>query len=142
MLPADVAELARLLRDGYSPEPLDPGVDGPAVVENDHGFRSVSVPRSAMPEPWRSFCLVDAAALGTTLVVTFTWVDGADDETVYVMPLDGRDVELDLSSELQVETFLSRLIEFTLGSPREIWERASTPMSPRLAVVRPYWSVG
>lgn len=58
------------------------------------------------------------------------------------MPLDGRDVPLDMSSGLQVETFLSRLIEFTLGSPRETWEQASTPMSARLAVVRPYWSAG
>ncbi|MDQ4116468.1 MAG: hypothetical protein M3235_05830 [Actinomycetota bacterium] len=143
MLQAGVAELARLLRDEYSPEALDPGVDKPTVVDHEHGFRSVAVPRSEMPEPWRSFRLLDAAALDRILVVTFTWDDGSGDDTVFLLPLDTRDVELDLSSERQVTTFLTQLIEFTVGGPRETWEPArSTPLSPRLAVVRPYWSAG
>lgn len=140
---ADVTELARVLRADYCPESLDPSVAKPTVVDVDDGFRAVALPRPESPEPYRSFRLVDAAALGDTLVVTFTWEDGADDGTVFVLPLDGRDVELDVTDDAAVTTFLSHLVEFTLGGPRASWEAArTTPMSPRLAVVRPWASSG
>ena len=77
-----------------------------------------------MFEPYRSFRLIDAAAVGSTLVITFTWDDGADDGTVFLMPLDTRDIELDTSDNIAVTTFLSHHLEFTLGGPRESWERA------------------
>lgn len=143
MRASDVAELARVLRADYRPERLDPGVTEPTVVDVAGGFRAVALPRAESPEPYRSFRLVDAAALDVTLVMTFTWEDGADDGTVFVLPLDGRDVELDVTDDAAVTTFLSHLVEFTLGGPRAAWEAArTTPMSPRLTVVRPWSSSG
>lgn len=140
---SDVAELARVLRADYRPESLDTGVTEPTVVDVDDGFRAVALPRAESPEPYRSFQLVDAAALGDTLVVTFTWDDGADDGTVFVMPIDGRDVELDINDDAAATTFLNHLLEFTLGGARVEWEAArATPLSPRLAVVRPWTSSG
>lgn len=40
------------------------------------------------------------------------------------MPLDGRDVTLDLTDDIAVTTFLSHHLEFTIGGPRESWEVA------------------
>ena len=138
---AAVDALAQLVKETYAPERLDTGVHEPTVVELADGSRAVTLPRDQMFEPYRSFHLLDAAALDTTLVITFRWDDGHDDGTVFVLPLDGRDVELDLADERGVATFLSHHLEFTLGGPRESWEAArSRPVSRRLAVVRPWGS--
>lgn len=136
---ADVAVLAALVREHYAADRLDPGVTEPTVVEHDDGSRSLVLPRNQMLEPYRSFRLMEAAALGSTLVITFMWDDGADDGTLFLMPLDTRDIDLDMSDNIAVSTFLSHHLEFTLGGPRESWERArTTPFGPRFSVVRPY----
>jgi hypothetical protein len=136
---ADVAVLAALVLEHYTADRLDRGVSDPTVVEYDDGSRSVVLPRDHMFEPYRSFRLIDAAAVGSTLVITFTWDDGSDDGTVFLMPLDARDIDLDTSDNIAVTTFLSHHLEFTLGGPRESWERArTTPFGPRFSVVRPY----
>jgi len=140
---AQVAALAELVRNTYSPERLDTGVSEPTVVELADGSRAVALPREQMFEPYRSMHLIDAAALGTTLVIAFRWDDGQDDATIYLMPLDARDVELDMSDDVSVTTFISHHLEFTLGGPRESWEAArTTPLSPHLSVVRPWTSSG
>jgi hypothetical protein len=139
---ADVARLADHVRQHYSPEQLDTGVSEPTVVESADGSKALVLPRQEMWEPYRSFRLIDAAAVGSTLVITFTWDDGADDGTVFLMPLDARDVELDLTDDIALTTFVSHHLEFTLGGPRQSWEAArTTPLGPRFAVVRP-WSQG
>jgi hypothetical protein len=136
-----VRTLAEEIRASYAPERLETGVREPTVVELPDGSRAVTLPRDQMFEPYRSFRLIDAAALGGTLVVAFSWDDGRDDGTVFVMPLDCRNVDLDVSDEFTVTTFLTRFLEFTLGGPRESWEPArSTPLGPRLAIVRPWGS--
>jgi hypothetical protein len=138
MEPAQVAVLAARIRQDYSPAALDPGVDEPTVVELASGARAIALPRDQQPEPLRSLRLVDAAAVGATLVVTFTWADGTDDDTVYLMPLDARDLELDVDDPTVVTRFLLRHIEHTLGGPRDSWAARSTLISPRLAVVTPW----
>jgi hypothetical protein len=136
---ADVAVLADLVREHYAPDRLDPGVSEPTLVEHDDGSRSLVVPRDQMVEPYRSLRLLDAAAIGTILIVTFRWDDGADDGTIFLMPLDTRDIELNTADNIAVNMFLLHHLEFTLGGPRESWERArTTPLGPRFAVVRPY----
>jgi hypothetical protein len=136
-----VRALAEQIRASYAPEQLDSEVQEPTVVEHSDGSRSVTLPRDQMFEPYRSFQLIDAAAMGATLVVAFTWNDGSGDDTVFVMPLDCRDVDLDVRDEFAVTNFLTRFLEFTLGGRRESWEPArSTPLGPRLAVVRPWQS--
>jgi hypothetical protein len=140
---AEVEVLAELVRETYSPEHLDTGVSEPTVVELADRSRAVALPRDQMFEPYRSLRLIDAAALGTTLVITFHWDDGDDDGTIFVMPLDGRDVQLDLADDIAVTTFLSHHLEFTLGGPRESWEAArSIPLSPPMAAVRPWTADG
>jgi hypothetical protein len=132
-----VARLAALVLETYSPAALDPGVTEPTIVTMPDGFRALAVPRDQMQEPMRSLRLLDAAALGPVLVVTFAW-DDQDDGTIFVMPLDTRDLQLDLADDISVTTFLVQHIEHTLHGPRESWESArSTPISRRLAVVRP-----
>lgn len=136
---ADVAALAQLVREHFAPGQLNPDVSEPTVVEHDDGSRSLVLPRGQMFEPYRSFRLLDAAAVGSVLVITFHWEDGADDGTIFLMPLDTRDIDLDMADNIAVSTFVSHHIEFTLGGPRESWERArTTPLGPRFAVVRPY----
>jgi hypothetical protein len=136
---ADVVVLAELVREHFASDQLDPGVTEPTVVEHDDGSRSVVLPRDQMFEPYRSFRLLEAAAVGSILVITFRWDDGADDGTIFLMPLDTRDIDLDMSDNIAVSTFVSHHVEFSLGGPRESWERArSTPLAPRFAVVRPY----
>jgi len=130
------AELAAIVCDTYSDASLDPGVTGPTVVQDAGGFRSVTLPREQMPEPLRSLHVLDAAAVGTTLVVTFRW---ADDDTVFLLPYDTRDADFDLVDDIAVRTFVAQLVEHTLGGSRETWEAArSTPISRRLTVVRPW----
>lgn len=137
--PEDVAVVAELVREHYAPDRLDPGVTEPTLVEYDDGSRSFVLPQDQMFEPYRSFRLLDAEAVGSILVITFRWDDGADDGTIFLMPLDARDVQLDMRDNIAVTTFISHHIEFTLGGPRESWERArTTPFGPRFAVVRPY----
>jgi hypothetical protein len=137
--PADVARLAAMLREGYAPECLETGVSEPTIVENADGFREYRVPRSQMFEPFRSLHLLDAVALGDLLVVTFRWDDGNDDGTIFLMPLDTRDIELDMHSDTFVTTFVDHHLSWTLGGPRESWEpERATRLSERLAVVRPY----
>jgi hypothetical protein len=138
MEPAQVAELAAHIRHDYSPATLDPGVSEPTVVELECGARALALPREQQPEPLRSLRLIDAAAVGATLVVTFTWADGTDDDTVYLMPFDARDLELDLDDPTAVTRFLLRHIEHTLGGPRDTWTSRSTMISPRLSVVAPW----
>ena len=138
--------LAELVKQTYAPDHLETGLSEPTIVEYAGGFRAVALPRDQMFEPYRSFHLLDARALDTTLVLSFRWDDGHDDGhddgTIFVMPLDGRDVTLDLTDERAVTTFLSRHLERTLGGPRESWEAArTTPISRGLAVVRP-WGAG
>jgi hypothetical protein len=136
---AQVAELAALIRETYSPSALDTGVTEPTLVEFPDGFRSVVLPRTQMEEPLRSLQLIDAAAVGSTLVVTFSWDDGTGNDTIYLMPLDTRDLDVNLSDNITVTSFLIQHVEHTLGGPRESWEAArSTPISRRLAVVRPW----
>ncbi|OZM79652.1 hypothetical protein [Pseudonocardia sp. MH-G8] len=136
---AQVAQLAALIRETYSPSALDTGVTEPTIVESPEGSRAVVLPRSQMEEPLRSLQLIDAAAVGSTLVVTFTWDDGTGDDTVYLMPLDTRDLDMNLSDNIAVTSFLVQHVEHTLAGPRESWEAArSTPISRRLAVVRPW----
>lgn len=139
MDPADAEVLARVLREHYSTAALDPGVDEPTVVEDDDGFRRLVVPREDQTEPWRSFVLLDARAVGPVLTVVFRWDDGADDGTVFVLPVDVRGVELDVADDRAVTTFLTHLLEFTLGGERRTWEAArSTPLGSRFTVVRPF----
>jgi hypothetical protein len=129
--------IADLLRDTYGEASLETGVTEPTIVQDADGSRSLVLPRDQMPEPLRSLHLIDATAVGTTLVTTFRW---GDDDTVFVLPYDTRDLDFDLDDQVTVRTFLTQLVEHTLGGPRESWEAArSTPISPRLAVVRP-WS--
>jgi hypothetical protein len=136
-----VRALADQIRASYAPEQLDSGVREPTIVQLADGSRAVALPRDQMFEPYRSFQLIDAAALGETLVIAFSWDDERDDDMVFVMPLDCRDVDLDVDDEFAVTNFLTRFLEFTLGGPRESWEPArSTPLGPRLAVVRPWQS--
>src|SRR5206468_1134183 len=73
MEPEQVAELAAHIRQDYSPAALDPGVSEPTIVQAADGSRALVVPREQQVEPLRSMQLVDAAAVGATLVVTFTW---------------------------------------------------------------------
>jgi hypothetical protein len=139
--PAEVAELAAVIRADYSPAALDPQVTEPTVVESADGWRTLVLPRDQQPEPLRSLRLVDAAAMGATLVIAFTWADGTDDETVYLMPLDARDLDVDVSDRVAVSHFLLQHVEYTLGGPRETWAGRSTMISRRLSVVRP-WTAG
>jgi hypothetical protein len=129
---ADVASLADLVREHYAPDRLDPGASEPTVIEHDDGSKSLTLPRDQNVEPYRSFRLLKAEAVGTVLVITFRWDDGADDGTVFLMPLDAREVTMDMNDNIAVSMFLLHHIEFTLGGPRESWERArSTPFGPR-----------
>ena len=91
-----------------------------------------------MFEPFRSFHLLDAVALGHILVVTFRWDDGNDDGTIFLMPLDTRDVDLDMDDNIAVRAFVDHHLSWTLGGPRESGEPGTTLLSPRLAVVRPH----
>lgn len=128
--------IADLLRDTYGETSLETGVLEPTIVQEADGSRSLVLPRDQMPEPLRSLHLIDVVAVGATLVATFRW---GDDDTVFVLPYDTRDLDVDLGDEITVRTFLTQLVEHTLGGPREIWEAArSTPISRRLAVVRPW----
>jgi hypothetical protein len=134
-----VRALADQIRASYAPEQLDSEVREPTVVQLADGSRAVALPRDQMFEPYRSFRLLDA--LGATLVVAFSWDGEGGDDTVFIMPLDCRNVDLDVDDEFAVTNFLTRFLEFTLGGPRESWEAArSTPLGPRLAVVRPWQS--
>jgi hypothetical protein len=129
-----VARLAALVRETYSDESLDTGVAEPTVVEAADGSRALVLPREEMPEPLRSLHVVDAAALGCTLVVTFTWGTSAD---VFVMPFDARGLRLDPDDDIAARTFVTQLVEHTLGGARETWEPRAIPISEGMAVVRP-----
>lgn len=59
----EVAQLAALVLETYSPPALDPGVTEPAIVTMPDGFRALAVPRDRMQEPMRSLRLLDAVAL-------------------------------------------------------------------------------
>ncbi len=136
---ADVARLASIIKEDYSPERLDPGVSEPTLVKGDDGFNVLSVPREQMFEPFRSLHLLDAVALGDLLVVTFRWDDGNDDGTIFLMPLDTRDSALNPHSDTEVTTFVDHHLSWTLGGPRASWEpERATRTSARLSVVRPY----
>lgn len=136
---ADVVALAGMFREFYNYESLDTGVSEPTLVEHADGGKSLTLPREQMWEPWRSFRLIDAVAVhDAILVITFSWDDGADDGTVFLMPLDARDIELNMSDSIAVDSFLSHHLEFTLGGPRESWEPRSTPLASKFAVIRPW----
>lgn len=138
MTPADAAVLAALLKEHYSPDSLETGVSEPTMVPGEDGFEVLVLPREQMFEPFRSFHLLDAVALGPLLLVTFRWDDGTDDGTIFLMPLDTRDVELDMDDDIAVTTFVDHHVSWTLGGPRESWEPQSLLLSPRLAVVQPH----
>jgi hypothetical protein len=132
-----VADLARQLCEAYSWEALDPGVSEPTLKKAEDGYAIVVLPRDQEEEPFRSLKLIDAVALGPVLMVAFTWADGQDDETVYLMPLDMRDVTVNMHDEIAVSAFLMRHIEFSLGGPRDSWESArGATLSPHLVLVR------
>lgn len=127
-----------MIRDTYSPAVLETGITELTVIELPDRSCAIALPRDQQEEPLRSLHLLDAAALGPILVVTFSWDDDTGDDTIYLMPLDTRDLALDLSHDISVSTFIIRHVEHTLGGPRESWEAArSTPLSSRFAVVRP-----
>lgn len=137
----DVAELAALLKERYSLEALAPVAAQPMRDEPEvrpDGWWAVQVPTKDQLQPWLSFRLIDAAAMGTTLVITFWWDDGTDDETIYVMPLDTRDVDFPMSDNIAVASYLDHSIEFAIGGPRESWEGRTFQVGPRMAAVRPY----
>jgi hypothetical protein len=55
------------------------------------------------------------------------------------MPLDTRDIELDMHSDTFVTTFVDHHVSWTIGGPRESWgSERTTRISERLAVVRHY----
>jgi hypothetical protein len=136
---ADVARLATMIREDYAPARLEPGVAEPTVVQRDDGSYDRLVPRHQMIEPYRSLHLLDAAALGDVLVVTFRWDDGDDDGTIFLLPLDTRDVEIDLDDDVFVRDFVDHHLVWTLGGPRATWEtQRATRVGERLAVVRAY----
>jgi hypothetical protein len=128
-----------MLKEDFAPERLETGVSEPTLVEGEDGFKVLVLPREQMFEPFRSFHLLDAVALGDLLVVTFRWDDGNDDGTIFLMPLDTRDVELDMDSDTFVTTFVDHHLSWTLGGPRASWEpERATRIGERLSVVRPY----
>jgi hypothetical protein len=132
---ATATAMAALLRATYNDAELDTGVHEPTVVESADGSRAVVLPRDQMPEPLRSLHLVDAVAVGTTIVVVFTWAENQD---VFVMPFDARDVEVDPADDITTRTLVSQLVEFTLGGPRESWGAHTFPISSRMSVIRPW----
>jgi hypothetical protein len=135
---ADVRLLATTIREGFAPESLDHGVTEPTLMQQPDGFMALVEPRDQMTEPYRSIHLLDAVATGDILVITFRWDDG-DDGTVFLMPLDTRDVQVDLSDDIFVRHFVDQHLHFTLGAAREVWEpERATRISERLSVVRPY----
>jgi len=133
------SQLAEYVRQNYSWEALDPKVDEPTVVNWDTS-PSLTLPRDQMFEPYRSFRLIDAAAVGTTLIISFAWGKPEDDDgNVYLLPLDTRPLMIDLTDESALITLVSHHIEFTLGGPRESWEpKQAIKISDRLSVVRPW----
>jgi len=132
------AAMAALVRDTYGEAALDTGVHEPTVVQSADGSRALVLPRDQMPEPLRSLHLVDVVAVGTTILVVFTW---AQDSDVFVMPFDGRDVEVGPIDDTTARTFVTQLVEHTLGGPREAWGANAFPISRGLSVVRP-WTAG
>jgi len=65
-------------------------------VEDEYGFKSLSLPREQVFEPYRSFRLRDVTIVDTVLIICFTWVPpvpGMDDH-IY-LPGTGRAVLLD-----------------------------------------------
>jgi len=93
-----------------------------------------------MFEPYRSFRLLEAAAVGTTLIISFAWgKPEEDDGRIYLLPLDTRPLAVDLADESALITLISHHIEHSLGGPRESWEPERTfKLSDKLAVVRPW----
>jgi hypothetical protein len=138
----EASELARYVRENFSWEALDLGVTEPTIVNWDSA-PSLSLPREQMFEPYRSFRLLDAASVGSVVVISFAW--GApveDDGQVYLLPLDVRDLTIDISDDAALYTWVSHRIEFTLGGPRESWESSrAIEIGEKLSVVRP-WAPG
>lgn len=133
---ADVRRLAAMIREDYAPESLEPGVTEPTIVENSDGWKVLVEPRHQMIEPYRSIHLLDAVAMGDILVVSFRWGDG---DTVFLMPLDTRDVQVDFGDDVFVRAFVDHHLVWSLGSAREVWEpERAVRISDRLSVVRLY----
>ena len=133
------SQLAEYVRQHYSWDALDPQVDEPIVVNWDT-FPSLTLPREQMFEPYRSFRLLEAAAVGSTLIISFAWgKPEEDDGRIYLLPLDTRPLAVDLADESALITLISHHIEHSLGGPRESWEPERTfKLSDKLAVVRPW----
>jgi hypothetical protein len=142
MEPAAIARLADEIRTTYSPAALDATFDTstPVLRTGADGSRSITLPREQAPEPLRSMQILDVAPIGDILVVTFRWGLGPeeDDGTIYLMPLDTRDLELDVDDQAAVDVFVLHHVEFSLG-PAPQWAHRCTPLGPRLKIVRP-WS--
>lgn len=135
---ADVRRLAAVIREDYAPESLEPGVTEPTILENSDGWKVLVEPRDQMVEPYRSIHLLDAVAMGDILIVTFRWKDG-DDGTVFLIPLDTRDIHVDFGDDIFVRHFVDQHLHFSLGAAREVWEpERATRISDRLSVVRPH----
>jgi hypothetical protein len=132
-----VAQLATRFTQLFGWDDSDTGPTEPTLTEFEDGSRAIVLPRDQMWEPYRSFRLIEAAAVGTTLVITFHWGDG--DEMVFLLPIDVRPFVFE--DNIDVDSFLHRHLESTLGEAREDWEAArSTPISPGLTVVRSNWA--
>ena len=91
-----------------------------------------------MVEPYRSIRLLDAVAVGDILVVSFRWDDG-DDGTVFLLPLDTRDVQVDFGDDVFVRAFVDHHLAWSLGAARKVWEpERAIRISDGLSVVRAY----
>jgi hypothetical protein len=68
------AKLAEHVREHYSWEKIEKrGLIEPTVEEDGHGFKSLSLPREQMFEPYRSFRLRDVTMVDTVLIISFAW---------------------------------------------------------------------
>lgn len=136
------AKLAEHVREYYSWEKMEKkDINEPTVVEDEHGFRSLSLPREQMFEPYRSFRLRDVAVVDTVLIISFAWgppVPGEDDH-IYLLPLDTRKELVDPWDDRSIATLVAHHLEFTLGCPIETWEaERAVLVAEKLSIVKPW----
>jgi hypothetical protein len=119
------AKLAEHVREYYSWEKIEKrGMNEPVVVEDEHGFRSLSLPREQMFEPYRSFRLRDVTVLDTVLIVSFAWgpPEPDRDDHIYPFTLDTRKLQIDPWDDRLIAMLVAHHLEFTLGCQIETWE--------------------
>lgn len=136
------AKLAEHVREYYSWENIEKrDLNEPMVVEDEYGFKSLSLPREQMFEPYRNFRLRDVGVIDTVLIIAFAWgppVSGEDDH-IYLLPLDTRKVLIDPWDDRSIATLVAHHLEFTLGCPIETWEAArAVPVGERTSFVKPW----